>query len=255
MEKTTTHTETTEHEDGRSATLTTLAIVGFIALILIGIAIAIWSVRYVPYAVRELGSAAVGIFDNGENDPELEIIPGTIPFEPVATSTEFVIINEDNTATTPAPAPTSGTPTYTPPRTITVPVTVPPPAPYGKADLTVTITATGYCSNDRPSSFRESRDIPRNENGGFQFTVSNIGTNTAGRWDLTYELPTSPSLERTVRDQRELGPGDRMDYTLCFTEPRAGNSRDITVEVDSNDDVDESNERNNTDSAEIDIDD
>lgn len=245
----------TEESPRRKAALTTLAIVGFITLILIGIALAIYAARYVPTALNKLGIAGVSLFDNGEDVPELEIITSTttIPFEPVATSTE-TIADEPDDGDAGYTAPVTGTGgSYIPPRTITVPVVIPPPVPHGKADFTVKITEIGYCRSDNPDSFRASREVPDGENGGIKFVVSNIGTNNSGRWDFTYELPTSPSLERTVSNQRELGPGDRIEYTLCFTEPRSGNNRDITVEVDTDDDVNESNERNNTDTAEIDI--
>lgn len=264
MENKTEHKTTTTDEKNsrRGAATTALAVVGFIVLILIGIALAIWAARYVPVALDRLGLAAVSISsdyepaDGSEDEPGLDVIePGTeIPFEPVATTTPA-----EPAAPAAPTAPATGyqptTPAPVPPRPVTVPVYVPPPAPYGKADLAVEITAVGYCTSDNPSSFRTSRDVPDDENGGFRFSVRNAGTNVSGDWDFTYELPTSPSLERTVSNQRSLKPGDRIEYTLCFTEPRSGSDRDISIEVDSDDDVDESNERNNTDSAEIDIDD
>lgn len=246
----------TEESPRRKAALTTLAIVGFITLILIGIALAIYAARYVPTALNKLGTAGIGIFDNGKDEPELEIVTNTttIPFESVATTSTETIADEPDNGDTSYMTPATGTgASYIPPRTITVPVVIPPPAPHGKADLTVKITEIGYCRSDNPDSFRASREVPAGENGGIKFVVSNIGTNVSDRWDFTYELPTSPSLERTISNQRTLGPGDRIEYTLCFTEPRSGNNRDITVEVDTDDDVNESNERNNTDSAEIDI--
>src|SRR3989344_5908521 len=167
-------------------------------------------------------------------------------YVPVATTT-------DSSVPTYTPPATGNTTTYVPPTTITVPVTIPPPAPYGRADLTVDITPVGYCTRPDPDSFRRSNDVPDGEYGGFQFRVTNIGTNNSGSWDFTYDLPTSPALERSARG-KELGPGDRVDYTLCFTEARSGNNRTIRVEVEGDDDVNESNENNNSDPAQIDID-
>jgi CARDB len=240
-----------QNEARRSAALNTLAIVGFIALILIGIALAIWSVRYIPAAFNGGAASLSSFFTPAEEEAGIEVISGTqIPFEPVATTSEPV-----------APAPVEDTPstgttggvTYGQPTTIMVPVTVPPPAPYGLADLTVDITAVGYCRTDDTDSFRRASEVPEGENGGVQFAIRNAGTNTSSRFDFTYEVPTSPETERTVSNQRALGPGDRIDYTLCFTEPRDGDNRTISIRVDSGNDVRESNESNNSDSERIDI--
>lgn len=252
-------TTTTDKKPNRAAAISALAIVGFIVLILIGIALAIYAARYVPVALNRLSSGAVSLsseFMPAEEEPEVDVVvPETsISFEPVATSTEVATETESPATTggySPSPAPTQ--PTYVPPRTITVPVVVPAPAPYGKADLAVEITAVGYCTSDRPSSFRRDNEVPDGENGGMQFSVRNLGTNNSGQWDFTYELPTSPVLEKTVNNQRTLGPGDRIDYTLCFTEARTGNNRTISVRVDTDREVNESNENNNSDSARIDI--
>lgn len=252
-------TTTTDKSPNRQAAQSALAIVGFIALILIGIGLAIYAARYVPVALNRLGTGAVSlssIFTPAEEEvveePVVVVSETTVPFEPIATSTDS---GETVTPTyTPGPVATGtvrpGTVTYTQP----VPIVVPPQGPYGRADLSVEITAVGYCTSDRVSSFRRSNDVPDGENGGFQFAVRNLGTNTSGSWDFEYDLPTSPALSRTVSNQRSLSPGDRVDYTLCFTEPRSGNNRTVRVDVDSNREVTESNENNNGDSAQIDID-
>jgi hypothetical protein len=246
-------TKTTTEKPRSRAGMHALAIVGFIVLILIGIALAIYAARYVPVAFERLGAAAVSLFQEEGGEPELEVVmpEPSLPFEPIATSTEVTITE----TLAPQPAPTGASQPAYPgtPTTVQVPVYVPPQAPYGKADLTVDITAVGYCSSDNASSFRTAREVPDGENGGFRFAVRNAGTNVSGQWDFTYELPTSPALERTVSNQRSLNPGDRIDFTLCFTEPQTGDNRDIDIRVDSGRDVNESNENNNTDSAEIDI--
>jgi hypothetical protein len=252
-------TTTTDQNPRKQAAQNALAIVGFIALILIGIGLAIYAARYIPVAFNRLGTGAVSlssVFTPAEEEyeePSVVVTETSVPFEPVATSTEAG--SGPATPTYTAPAGSTGTAvrtntvTYTQP----VPVIVPPPAPYGRADLTVEITAVGYCTSDRVSSFRRDNEVPDGENGGMQFAVRNIGTNTSGSWDFEYDLPTSPALSRTVSNQRSLGPGDRMDFTLCFTEPRSGNNRTVRVNVDSNREVNESNENNNSDSAQIDI--
>ena len=251
-------TTTTDKTPRRKAASGALATVGFITLIILGIILAIYGARYIPVAFNKLGTAAVSlssVFTPAEEEeaPAVEVVEPTIPFEPIATSTAtstVVVVATSSPATNSGGtrAPAAGTP-----RTVVVPVTVPAPAPYGRADLTVDITATGYCSTTNPSSFRASREVPDNEYGGFKFTVRNAGTNVSGRWDMAVELPTSPTIKKSYTGQRALGPSDRVEYTLCFTEPRSGNNRNIVVRVDSNRDVAESNENNNSDTAQIDI--
>ncbi|HEY0010629.1 MAG TPA: CARDB domain-containing protein [Candidatus Paceibacterota bacterium] len=255
-------TTTTDQTPRRKAATGALAMVGFITLILIGIALAIYAARYVPLALNRLGTAAVSlssVFTPAEEDePALEVVtvPAETVFEPIATSTattSVVATAPVTTGTPAAPTTPARQPVPTTPRTVTVPVTVPPPAPHGLADLAVDITATGYCSSTNPDSFRAAREVPDSEYGGFKFAVRNAGTNNSGRWDLAVELPTTPAVKKTYAGQRTLGPGDRMEFTLCFTEPRSGTNRDLIVRVDSGRDVNESNENNNSDTAQIDI--
>lgn len=257
MEITTTTTDRTP----RQAATTALALVGFLALILIGIGLAIYAARYVPAALNRLGAGAVSlssVFSPSGEDPELAVVipDPDAPFEPVTETEEEISFGGDTAPTASTGGSTAGTGgtgvVAGPPRTITVPVVIPPPAPYGRADLAVEITATGYCTSDRTSSFRSASRVSSGDHAGIQFTVSNIGTNVSGRWDFEYELPTSPTLSRTVTNQRALNPGDRVDYTLCFSEARTG-TRTVTVRVDSGRHVDESNESNNTASARLDI--
>jgi hypothetical protein len=254
--KTTTEKTTEVENPNRKAAVNALAVVGFIVLILIGIALAIYAVRYVPVALNRLSTGAVSlssIFSPADEEPEVDVVltETTLSFEPIATSTSTSTPTYTTPAATPAPSGTGSGVTYGQPRTITVPVTVPPPAPYGLSDLTVDITAVGYCRTNSPDSFRRASEVPNNENGGIQFTIKNVGTNNSGRFDFTYELPTSPSLEKTISNQRSLAPNDRIEYTLCFTEPKSGSAM---IRVDSGRDVNESNENNNTDSARISLD-
>jgi hypothetical protein len=253
-------TTTTDRTPRRQAAVNALAVVGFIALIIIGIVLAIYSARFIPVAFDRMGSASAisSLFKPSDDEPELDVIStgDEISFQPVATSTDSDNDDDDSDSSdTRKPATNTGTktPVAGPTRTVRVPVTTPAPAPYGKADLTVDITAVGYCSSDRPSSFRESRDITDDRNGGVQFRVKNIGTNVSGRWDFTYNVPTS-ATQRAETDQRSLNPGDAIEYTLCYEKPKAGDNRTITVKVDTGRDVNESNENNNSDSVEVDID-
>ena len=103
---------------GRQAALNALAIVGFIVLVIIGMALAVYAARFVPTAISNIGSAAVylssQVFPAGE-DTDLVVVPPTetVPFgdEPtVATSTPTT-----TPETTPAPVtnPRPGAPVTT----------------------------------------------------------------------------------------------------------------------------------------------
>jgi|CXWL01.1.fsa_nt_gi subtilase family serine protease len=246
---------TTSETSSRQVAINALAVVGFVVLLLLGIMFAVYSARYVPVALSRVGAAAVSlssVFRPSQGEPQLQVItatttPGVVVTGVAATSTEVAV--EETTPTKPAtPKPTAGAQTQTVTTTVKVPVT-----PFGKPDLTTDITAVGYCTTNETSSFRRSSEIPDNENGGVKFTIKNSGTNVSGRWDFEYELPTSPVTKKTASSQSSLNPGDAVEFTLCFTKPRAGDNRDIAIRVDTGKDVDESNENNNTDSATVSI--
>lgn len=253
METTTIKTTRTET---RRAAVNGLAIVGFVVLVLLGMALAIYAARFVPVAISNVGSAAVylssQIFPSGE-ETDLVIVPPTeIEFpapspEPAATST----------ATTSVPA-NPGTPTANPqpgaPTTVVVPVVVPASTNYyGLPDLVIESVQTGYLTSSNTSSFRSSNSVPRGERGAVKFAVVNRGTNSAGTFRFEAELPTSPSYTYRSSNQQSLRPGERIEYVLGFDSPRTGDNRTITIELDPRNDVRESNESNNTRNITIDI--
>jgi len=155
-----------------------------------------------------------------------------------ATSTDTTDI-----ALTPvAPAQTAGIP-----QTITVPV-VSTPNLFGKADLIVRVIGYGLVDNSS-GTFEEMDAIPHKlpsgKRGAIRFEVVNIGTNVSGEWRFEAELPTSPNYTYKSDDQQTLFPGDKIVYTLGFNKVRSGDEDTYRIEVDTRDDVDESNENNN----------
>ena len=253
-----TTTTTTEHtQPTRRAAINGLAVVGFIALVFIGITLAIYAARYVPETVSRLGSANVyfsSLFGGDEGDNDLEVVPGDsvpLPTDETATSTDSSVatstegtVNPDTTPVTPRP----GTPT-----TVTVPVTVPQTL-YGKADLTVRVTETGYLRSANTNSFVKDNEVPEGERPAIKFRVTNVGTNKSGTWNFEAKLPTTSSYTYKSSNQQSLMPGQFIDFTLGFDRAKDGENR-ISLEIDSQDDVDESNERNNTTSVEIEVED
>lgn len=253
------HTTTISHGNGRRAAVNALAAVGFIALIFVGITLAIYAARYVPTALSRLSAAAVSLSEDfipgfGDREDGLDAIPFDFDADDEATSTpETQEDAEDEGAEDTGTNTGTGGGTQPPPTPIVTPVPV-PVEPFGLADLTVVVDAVGYCTSSSPSSFRTSTRVPDGERGGIKFTVRNIGTNVAPKSEMEIELPTSPSYTQRA-DVGSMNPNDARVFTLCFDRPRDGDNRRITVTVDSDDDIEESNERNNEASRTIDIED
>lgn len=239
---------TASHSPARRAIIGTLAVVGFLTLFLAGVALAIYGARLAPEALSRLNSAAVSLTSlfRSADEASLNVVgPSSFPVEdqePTATSTA---------STTPEATGGSSSPVSPAPivREVLVPI-----APYGDPDLTVRITDVGYLRSREPESFVSSNEVPDDRRGAVRFTVTNVGTNVSGRWEMEAKLPTSPSL--TYDDfgsQRSLNPGDAIDFTLGFDRPRAGDNRVITITVDPERDIRESNEGNNSDSETVDV--
>lgn len=245
-------TTTINRNPRRRAAVNALAIVGFIALLALGIAFAIYSARFVPQLASRMGGAAVSlssIFRDGDEEPSLNVVTATstIPFEDeviVASTTE-------TTSTGDAATPVRGQTTYTTVTTVTGPAAL-----FGDPDLSIRITDIGYLrKNGDTDSFVSANTIPDNKNGAIKFTVTNSGTNVSGLWKFEAEVPSSPARDFTSPSQKSLRPGDSIEFTLGFTRPREGDNRRITIEVDPRDAIDESNENNNEASRTVDIDD
>lgn len=255
----TTTIRTTNGGGARRAAVNALAIVGFIVLLFIGMALAIYAARFIPAAVSNIGSAAVYLSSQvfpSEDEGDLVVVDDTetVPFgddETVATSTPATTTSPTTgtggTVTNPRP----GTPT-----TVVVPVQVPASTNYyGLPDLVVENVVTGYLNTSDTSSFRTSDEVPDGKRGAVKFTVINRGTNVSGRFEFEVKLPTTRGYTYSSRSQQSLRPGERIEYVLGFDQTREGQNRTISIAVDQDDEIDESNERNNDRSVTIDIED
>ncbi len=240
----------------RGAAINGLAIVGFIVLILLGMALAIYAARFVPAAISRVGSAAVylssQVFPSDEGDTDLVVVPETetIPFG----EDEGVVATSTPATTTPATPTPVTTPVAGTPTTITIPVQVPASVNYsGLPDLVIENIQTGYLSSANTSSFRASDEVPDGKRGGVKFTIANRGTNISERFQFEVEVPTTRSYTYNSKTQQTLRPGERIEYVLGFDQAREGNNRTISIDVDTDNDVRESNEGNNDRSVTIDI--
>lgn len=252
------HMETTTirttNGTGRRAAVNGLAIVGFIVLVIIGMALAVYAARFVPKAVSNIGSAAVYLSSQvftEEGDTDLVVVPATetVPFGDdvvIATTTATTTVA---TPTAPVTNPRPGTQT-----TVVTTVTGTAPANYsGLPDLVIENVTTGYLNSADTSTFRSSNEVPDGKRGAVKFTIANRGTNISERFDFEVELPTSRSYTYKSKSQQTLRPGERIEYVLGFDQAREGNDRTITITVDAGRDINESNENNNDRSVTVDI--
>lgn len=227
----------------RQTAVNSLAIVGFVCLLAIGVWGAVYSSRYVPNIVGKLGTAAVyvgSIFSPAE-EPSIATTtpsgPTTIDFGS-ATSTATTTVAKPAATTTPkrtAPAPTyravwaTTTPTY-----------------YGYPDLAVSALAIGYLNSNSIDSFVVSPTVPDGKRPAVKFSVKNIGTNVTGTWNFNATLPTTNGGNYTSESQRSLNPGDSVDFTLGFDRADNGTDKAFTVVVNKGRNVSEVNFDNNT---------
>jgi CARDB len=257
MESTTTSTYTTETTNknvARAAAINALATVGFIALLILGISLAIYSARYLPSAISKLGTF------NGSPSNSLSVVTAssTIPFSggQLVNATSTTALTPPQTATAAYTAPSglddansaAATPAngYGPASSLpATPAAPAKPALYGLPDLSTTIIATGYLASDSTASFVAASVIPPGARPAVQFSVANDGTNSTGPWGFIAQIPTYNGSVFTSPVEQNMNPGDHIVYTLGFNEAIPGPAQTVTVVADPNNEIDESNESNN----------
>lgn len=256
-----TYTRVMYPSPARQAATTGLAVVGFIALVALGIWLAIYSARFVPTIANRFGSAAVylgSVFHKDAPSSSLVVVPTastTIPFGDVEGTT-----TPSTTATTTEGAPitkrsshivktTAGEKTAT---TTQIGGTS-APSLSGLPDLTVQITSIGYLTTTSGDSFVASTTVPKGNRPAIKFTVKNIGSNVMSSWRFTASIPTQTAYLYQSQMQQALNPGDSIDYTLGFDQATAGSNKSISIVVNPDHAVAESNTGNNTATAVVTI--
>lgn len=255
-------TITTEKTHGRSTAVGTLAVVGFIALILIGIVLAIWAARYIPLAFTNSTST----------DNSLTTVPSTslsfdttqtVTATTTATTTSYTVPPAEPAAPVTTQTANAGSAQYqqTYYQTIAYPYYVPGSTPvqvpvsnYGLANLTVKITDIGYL--DRSGRFVSDDSMNSDDELVAKILVTNNGTNATGSWNIRVVFPTQNDRSFDFdQDEPSLAAGATLPLTLDFTRGKldVGNNQDLKVTVDANHDVNESNENDNTDTKSFDV--
>lgn len=246
----TTHIETTR---SNGAALSSLAIVGFVALIIIGIIATIYAASFIPKLLnRNGGNGAAAYLSTLQN-----------PTPTNTTNTGGATVSAATTTTTTAVSTTPLTPTPTPAqpevitRTVYKNVYVPTPVPtqgtptyYGLADLTITITDKGYLSSNSSGSFVSSNFVPAGYKGAVKYRITNIGNNVSGsyRVDIRVEAPSGTDIDSVSGG--ELPPNRSVEGVGSF-DATSGGTATIRLSVDAGGNVTESNENNNTDTTTI----
>lgn len=249
----TTASRSTTITPNRQAAINGLAVVGFIALVVAGIWLAVYSTRFVPTIVNRIGGAAVylGSVFTPADEPILSVVP-----TPTASTTISFGDSSSTISTSTTPARTNPVKTTAGERTSSV---------YqiggvtntgvlsGLPDFVVSIDSVGYLASTSADSFVATSTMQSSNRPAVKFTVKNIGTNKSGEWRFSASIPTQSSYLYYSPFQQSLNPGDSIDYTLGFDQPIAGSNKMISVTANFDHAVGESNTNNNSASVSITI--
>lgn len=238
--------QTSTPSAGRRAAVGALAIVGFIALVIIGIGLAIYTARYLPDLSSKVGGGAVSFSSlfHKKQDAGLQVVTSTttLPFAETSTTTSTTSVAQGTGSSAVTKGSSTGTAAVT--KYVTTPTAV---APYGNPDLSANVTDVGYLPRTGDTnSFVGSNTIPSGTDGAVKFTITNVGTNVTGPWNFSVNIPTSPSQYFVSPDQASLNPGDSVDYILGFSRGfSSGQQVTVTVSADPSNRLIENSKTNN----------
>jgi len=239
----------------RKAAINGLAVVGFVALIAAGLSLAVYSVRFIPTVVNGIGSAAVYLGSVFSPASDLSVVPtgqapSTIYFGEASSTTSTNTVPTVVAPTSPSNVTTAaGTKTdniYQISGTTT-------PTLFGLPDLAINITEIGYLNSVSTDSFIASSTVPANGRPAVKFTIKNIGTNKTGQWRWSAVIPTQSFYIYQSQLQQSLLPGESIDYTLGFDQANKGADQPISITVNFDHAVGESNTNNNSASTKLTI--
>lgn len=113
-------------------------------------------------------------------------------------------------------------------------IALPPgPIPTGTPDLALRVIAVGTV-NATGTAFTARTTIPKGERAAIVFDVTNQGKGRSAPWNFFVHLPTlEPYLFRSVT-QNALLPGERVRFTIGFSDIREGTtSAVLTIDPDN----------------------
>ena len=240
----------------RNTTINSLAVVGFLALTVLGLWLAVYLSRFVPVAVNGIGEAAVyiGSVFTPNQEPSLSVVPTTA-------STTIFFGEASSTVSTS----TATTPVVTKPKPVNQVAGPETSGAYqisgatttaqfsGLSDLVVNITAIGYLETTSADSFVASSTVPSGKRPAVRFVIKNIGTNVTGPWRFSASIPTQTAYIYQSQPQQSLNPGDNIEYTLGFDQVIPGADKMVSITANFDRVAAESNADNNSASTKITI--
>jgi hypothetical protein len=240
----------------RRAVINGLAVVGFIALVMAGIWLAVYSTRFVPTVVNRVGSAVVylgSVF--ARDEPALSVVPNytastTISFGQTSSGNEATATPEATVK--PVAKPVTRTVGEVTSGTYQIGTTTAQTL-SGFPDLVVNINAIGYLATTSAESFIASSTVPVGMRPAVKFTIKNVGTNVSGQWRFSASIPTQSSYLYYSTPQQPLSPGDSIDYTLGFDQANKGSGQTVSISVNFDRAITESSFGNNGASANLTI--
>lgn len=249
----------------RQAAITGLAIVGFIALVGASIWLAVYSTRYVPTVVNNIGAAAVYLGSIFTPAPaSLSVVSTASTTISFGDASSIAPTSENKTDSKPAPSTIKPAPTTAGEKINTTEQISGATTNMlsGLPDFITTISAVGYLTTTSADSFVASSSVPANTRPAVNFSIKNIGTNASGLWCFSATIPTQSSYLYQSQPQQSLNPGDSIEYTLGFDQAYRGVDQMISVTANIANTantgtcartVTESNANNNSASAKITI--
>lgn len=239
----------------RGAAVYGLAIVGFIALVALGIWLAVYATRFVPGVANRIGGAAVylgSVFTKAPS-PALSVVPTpptattTLSSEASSTAPTSIVIPSSPTPSK-RTTPTAGEKTGGAYQIRSAPAA---PALSGLPDFVVDIGAIGYLATTSAESFIASSTVPTGSRPAVKFTIKNIGGSPSGSWRWSASIPTQTAYIYQSQPQQPLAPGDSIDYTLGFDQSNKGADQTISITANFDHAVAESDANNNSASAKL----
>ena len=116
---------------------------------------------------------------------------------------------------------------------------------YGKADLVIRMLQIGLL-NSGTNMISNQTQFSYSDMVGIKFEVRNDGDANTGPWSFTATLPSLSTPIYNSNTQISLKPGESIIFTLGFTNLTNIYSNNITINVDPQNLVAESNKSNNT---------
>jgi hypothetical protein len=258
-------TETTETTvttgPKRSAAANTLIVVGFLLLIFLGIAVAIYSSRYVPMAVNTFSTSNPVTGLPNTSSAQLAVEPGqSIPFndQQIATTSTVMVPAQGMTDGASTDVPSSATPAPSYAATASAYPAVAPQStyasqPYGLPNLTTHIVAVGYAANSSNSSFVATPVVPVGARAAVQFTIGNTGTAPTGPWAFIAQIPTDNGYTFDSPVEASMNPGDHVLFTLVFDQVPEGPAEMINIIADPNNYIQETTKSDNVSSGSVSV--